>query len=133
MKQKPTDIVICNALYLLFGNFYEDVRQSTVEKIDENNDIDYGYGLRYYYKATKKEDTIRKLWGFRCQNLLSGILLYLYKLDPYFSPKLNIIEQFFIKIYRNREILTKIGLGEHELVFPFENLLDKKKVLLIRC
>ena len=133
MKQKPTDTVICNALYLLFGDFYEDVRQSTVEKIDGNNDIKYGYGLRYYYKAMQKEDSIRKLWDFRCQNLLSGLLIYLYKLDPYFSPKLNTIEQFFIKIYQNREILTKIGLGKHKVVFPFVNLYDKTKVLLIRC
>ena len=133
MKQKPTDTVICEALYLLFGDFYEDVRQSTVEKIDENNDINYGYGLRYHYKATQKEDLIRKLWDFRCQNLLTGLLIYLYKLDPYFSPKLNTIEQFFIKIYQHREILTEIGLGKRKVVFPFINLINKKKVLLIRC
>ena len=133
MKQKPTDAVICNVLYLMFGDFYENVRESTVEKIDENNDINYGYGLHWYYKATQKEDLIRKLWDFRCQNLLSGILIYLYKLDPYFSPKLNTIEQFFIKIYRHREILTEIGLGKRNVVFPFINLINKKKLLLIRC
>ena len=133
MKQKPTDAVICNALYLMFGDFYENVRESTVEKIDENNDINYGYGLHWYNKATQKEDLIRKLWDFRCQNLLSGVLIYLYKLDPYFSPKLNTIEQFFIKIYQHREILTEIGLGKRKVVFPFINLVNKKKVLLIRC
>ena len=133
MKQKPTDAVICNALYLMFGDFYENVRESTVEKIDENNDINYGYGLHWYNKANQKEDLIRKLWDFRCQNLLSGVLIYLYKLDPYFSPKLNTIEQFFIKIYQHREILTEIGLGKRKVVFPFINLINKKKVLLIRC
>ena len=133
MKQKPTDAVICNAVYLMFRDFYENVRESTVEKIDENNDINYGYGLHWYNKATQKEDLIRKLWDFRCQNLLSGVLIYLYKLDPYFSPKLNTIEQFFIKIYQHREILTEIGLGKRKVVFPVINLINKKKVLLIRC
>ena len=127
MKQKPTDAVICNALYLMFADFYENVRESTVEKIDENNDINYGYGLHWYNKATQKEDLIRKLWDFRCQNLLSGVLIYLYKLDPYFSPKLNTIEQFFIKIYQHREILTEIGLGKRKAVFPFINLINKKR------
>ena len=127
MKQKPTDIVICNALYLLFGDFYEDVKQSKVEKADENNDINYGYGLCYLYKAYKKEDTIRKLWGSRCQHLLSGIIIYLYKLDPYFSPKLNTIDQFYIKIYRNCKILTEIGLGKRKAVFPFKKLFNNKK------
>ena len=134
MKQKPTDVVICNALYLLFGDFYEDVWKSTVDKFDENNDINYQYSLYHYNKATKKEDLIRNLWGSRCQNVLSGLLLYLYKLDSYFNPKLNTFEQFFKKVYRYREILTKIGLGEEEVVFPFVNLINKeKKVLLIRC
>ena len=133
MKQKPTGRVLCNALYLLFDDLYENMKESTVVKMNENDDIDYGYGLRHYYKATKKEDLIRDLWNFNCQNLLSGVLIYLYKTDPYFSPKLNTMEQFFIKVYRNREILTKIGLGEHKVVFPFENLINKKKVLLIRC
>ena len=133
MKQKPTDTVICNALYLLFGDFYKNVRESTVEKMDENNDINYGYALRYHYKATQKEDLIRNLWGFRCQNLLTGLLIYLYKLDTYFSLKLNTMEQFFIKVYQNREILSKIGSGQHQPVFPFVNLINKKKILLIRC
>ena len=132
MKQKVTDTVICNALYLLFGDLYENVSKSKFKE-DENNDIDYRYFLTEYNKATDKEDTIRKLWGSRCHNLLSGILIYLYKLDRYFSPKLNTCEQFFIKVYRHREILTKIGSGKHKVVFPFVKLIDKKKPLLIRC
>ena len=132
MKQKPTDTVVCNALYLLFGDLYEHVSKSTFKE-DENNEVEYRYFLSEYNKATDKEDTIRKLWGCRCQNLLSGILLYLYKLDRYFSPKLNTLEQFFIKVYRHREILSKIGSGKHKVVFPFVNLINKKKPLLIRC
>ena len=102
-------------------------------KEDENNNIDYRYFFTQYNKATDKEDTIRKLWGSRCQKLLSGILLYLYKLDRYFSPKLNTIEEFFIKVYRHRQILIKTGSGKHKVVFPFVKLIDKKKPLLIRC
>ena len=132
MKQKVTETVVCNAIYLLFGDLYENVRKSKFEE-DENNAIDYRYFLREYNKATDKEDTIRKLWGSRCQTLLSGILIYLYKLDRYFSPKLNSLEQFFIKVYRHREILTKIGSGKHKVVFPFVKLINKKKPLLIRC
>ena len=132
MKQKVSDTVVCNALYLLFGDLYEHVTKSEFKE-DENNDTDYRYFLTEYNKATNKEDTIRKLWGSRCQKLLSGILLYLYKLDRYFSPKLNTIENFFIKVYRHREILTKIGSGKHKVVFPFIKLINKKKPLLIRC
>ena len=132
MKQKVTDTVVCNALYLLFGDLYENVSKSEFKK-DENNDIDYRYFLSKYSKANDKEDTIRKLWGSRCQNLLSGILIYLYKLDHYFSPKLNTMEQFFTKVYRHREILTKIGSARHKVVFPFVKLINKKKALLIRC
>ena len=132
MEQKVTDTVVCNALYLLFGDLYKNVTKS-IFKEDENNDIEYRYFLSMYNKAADKEDTIRKLWGVRCQNLLSGILLYLYKLDRYFSPELNTMEQFFIKVYRHREILTKIGSGEHKVVFPFVKLIKKKKPILIRC
>ena len=135
MKQKPTDAVACNALYLLFGDFYECIKKSKFEdKIDENDVTNYGYCLKQYYKATSKEDLIRKLRGSKCQKLLSDVLLYSYKEDPYFNPKLNTLKQFFIKIYRNRKMLAKIGSGEHELVFPFVKLFKyKKKVLLIRC
>ena len=56
------------------------------------------------------------------------------KLDPYFSPKFNEYKDFFIKIYRHREILTKIGSGNHKVVFPFKNFIkQKKKLVLIRC
>ena len=95
MKQKVSDTVICNAIYLLFGDLYENVSKSKLKK-DENDHTDYRYFFTEYNKATDKEDTIRKLWGSRCQNLLSGILIYLYKLDRYFSPKLNTLEKFFI-------------------------------------
>ena len=133
MKQKPTDTVLFTALYLLFGDLFKHVSKSKFKE-DENRDIEYCYFLREYNKATDKEDTIRKLWGSRCQNFLSGILLYLYKLDRYFSPKLNTREQFFIKVYGHREILSKIGSGKHKVVFPFVNLINKKKKsLLIRC
>ena len=132
MKQKPTDAVLYTAIYLLFGDLYNYVIKSKFKE-DENRDIEYRYFLSKFNKATDKEDTIRKLWGCKCQNLLSGILLYLYKLDRYFSPKLNTLEQFFIKVYRHRKILSKIGSGKHEVVFPFVNLINKKKPLLIRC
>ena len=134
MKQKPSDIIIFNAVYLLFGDFYENVEKTVLDKIDENQDIDYRYSFYHYTKATRKEDLIRKLWGSKCQNLITGVLIYLYKRDTYFSPKLNSFDDFFLKIYRHREILIKIGLGEHEPVFPFVNLINKeKKILLIRC
>ena len=133
MKQKEvTGTVLCNALYLLFNDVYENVFKSTFKE-DENNNIDYRYFLSMFAKATEKEDTIRKLWGTRCQKLLSGILIYLYKLDRYFSPELNTAKQFFIKVYRHREILAKIGSSEHKVVFPFVKLINKKKPLLIRC
>ena len=133
MKQKVSGTVVCNALFLLFGDIYENMTESKEWRVDENDNVDYRYSFRMCYKATDKEDTIRKLWGSRCQMILSGILIYLYKLDRYFSPKLNSLEQFFIKVYRHREILTKIGSGKHKVVFPFVKLINKKKPLLIRC
>ena len=131
-KLKKTNRVTCAALYLLFNDVYESVTKSKFKE-DENRNIDYYYFLTMFAKATEKEDMIRKLWGARCQKLLSGILIYLYKLDRYFSPQLNTREQFFIKVYKHRKILSKIGSGEHKLVFPFEKLINKKKPLLIRC
>ena len=131
-RLKKTNRVTCYALYLLFNDIYESVTKSKFKE-DENRNIDYRYFLSMFARATEKEDIIRKLWSGRCQKLLSGILIYLYKLDRYFSPELNTVEQFFIKVYKHREILAKIGSGEHKVVFPFEKLINKKKLLLIRC
>ena len=133
MKQKVSETVVSNALYLLFGEYYERTRLSKVT-VDENNNADFRYSLQMKYKATLMEDLIRDLWGTKCQYLLSGVLIYLMKLDPYFSPKSNEYERFFIKIYKYREILTKIGSGNHKVIFPFENFIkQKKKLVLIRC
>ena len=131
-KLRKTNRVICVSLYLLFNDVYKCVTESKFKE-DENRNIDYHYFLSMFAKATEKEDAIRKLWGGRCQKLLSGILIYLYKLDQYFSPQLNTPEQFFIKVYKHREILRKIGCSEHKVVFPFKKLFDEKKSLLIRC
>ena len=131
MKQNNT---LCNVLHLLFVDLHECITESKKEwETDENDNVDYRYSFRMRYKASEKEDTIRKLWGSRCQYILSGILIYLYKLDPYFSPKLNDCKQFFTKMYRHREILTRIGSNNHKIIFPFDKLIEKKKVLLIRC
>ena len=132
MNQKPTDAVLFTAIYLLFQDLFEHVTNSKFKE-DENKNIEYRYFLREYNKAIDTEQTIRDLWGHRCQNLLSGILLYLYKRDCYFSPKLNTREQLYIKIYRNREILKKIGSGKQKVIFPFVKAINKKKPLLIRC
>ena len=128
-----TGTVICNALYLLFVDFWESMLESKEWKTDENNNVDYRYSFRMYYRATAKEDHIRKFWGSKCQYLQSGIFIYLYKLDQYFNPKSNGYKQFFIKLYRHREILSKIGSGNHKVIFPFEKLIKKKKSVLIRC
>ena len=133
MRQKVNDTVICNALYLLFTDYHEKMTLSKDWPIDENNDADCRYSLRMRYKATVMEDFIRELWGLKCQYLLSGVLIYLNKNDRYFSPKLNDYEQFFRKVYRYRKILFKIGSGNHKVIFPFKRLIEKKKVLLIRC
>ena len=126
------DVVICNALYLLFIDFWESILESKEWKIDENDNADYRSSFRMRYRANAKEDHIRKLWGSKNQYFLSGIFIYLYKTDQYFSPKLNGYEQFFIKLYRHREILTKIGSGNHKVIFPFKKLIEEKKPLLIR-
>ena len=134
ISKMVTDTVICNALYLLFIDFCECVIESEKDWKTDENDVNYRYAFRMRYKACEKEETIRKLWGSRCQYLLSGIFIYLYKLDEYFNPKLNGYEEFFIKLYRHREILTKIGSGNHKVIFPFIKLINKKKKpLLIRC
>ena len=125
--------IVSNALYLLFAEYHERIALSKKWPVDENNNIDFRYSLQMKSKATDMEDFIRELWGDKCQYLLSGILIYLLKLDPYFSPKLNDYERFFIKIYKHREILTKIGSGNHKVVFPFQKFIEKKKVVLIRC
>ena len=133
MKEKVADHVISNALYLLFAEYQERMRLSREWPVDENDNVDYRYSFRMKYKATNMEDLIRELWGTKCQYLLSGVLIYLIKLDPYFSPKLNDYERFFIKIYRHRKILSKIGSGNHKVIFPFRNFIEQKKVVLIRC
>ena len=135
MKQKVSETVVCNALYLLFGEYYERMRLSEEQQSDENNTILYRYSLQMKYKAYAMEELIRDLWGTRCQYLLSGVLIYLLKLDPYFSPKFNDFKLFFTKIYRHREILSKIGRGNHKVIFPFKKYIKQlpKKILLIRC
>ena len=134
MKQKVSETVLSNALYLLFTEYHERIRLSRKEwSVDENDNVDYRTSFIMRYKATNMEDLIRKLWGKKCQYLLSGILIYLTKLDPYFNPKSNYYKRFFIKIYRHREILTKIGRGNHKVIFPFRNFFEKKKLVLIRC
>ena len=129
-RLKETNRIICAALYLLFNDIYDCVKKSQFKE-DENRHIDYGYFLSVFAKATEKENLVRKLWAGRSQKLLSGILIYLYKLDEYFNPQLNDREEFFMKVYKNREILSKIGSGEHELVFPFKKIFTKKKKQLI--
>ena len=134
MKQKVSETVVSNALYLLFAEYYERTRLSKEWPVDENNNVDFRYSLQMKYKATLMEELIRDLWGTRCQYLLSGVLIYLMKLDPYFAPKFNEYERFFIKIYKHREILTKIGSGNHKVIFPFKNFIkQRKKLVLIRC
>ena len=128
------DTVICNALYLLFIDFWESMVESEKKwKTDENDNVDYRYSFRMCRRACTKEDHIRKFWGSKCQYLLSGIFIYLYKLDQYFNPKSNGYKQFFIKIYRHREILKRIGSANHKVIFPFKKLIKKKKSVLIRC
>ena len=131
-KLKKTNRLICISLYLLFNDVYNCVKKSKFKE-DENQNIDYHYFLTMFGNATDKEDMIRKLWGGRCQKLLSGILIYLYKLDQYFNPQLNTYKEFFIKVYKNREILRKIGCGEHKIIFPFIKIFGEKKPLIIRC
>ena len=115
MKQKVSKTVVSNALYLLFEDYCERTRLSKKQSVDENNNTDFRYSLQMQYKAVLLEDFIRDLWGTKCQYLLSGVLIYLTKLDPYFIPKFNGYERFFIKIYKNRKILTKIGRGNQKL------------------
>ena len=134
MKQKVSKTVVSNALYLLFGDYYERTRLSKERSVDENNNVDFHYSLQMQYKAILVEDLIRDLWGTKCQYLLSGVLIYLMKLDPYFSPKFNEHERFFIKIYKYRKILAKIGRGNPKVIFPFEKFIKQnKKLVLIRC
>ena len=135
MKQKVSKTVVYNALYLLFGLYYERMRLGKERSVDENNNVDFRYSLQMQHKAILMEDLIRDLWGKKSQYLLSGVLIYLTKLDPFFSPKVNGYRRFFIKVYRHREILTKIGNGNHKVIFPFKKLIreEKKKLVLIRC
>ena len=133
MKQKVSETVVCNALYLLFTDYYEKIKESKEWPVDENEVVHYRYSFRMKYKATAMEDFIRELWGKKSQYLLSGVLIYLIKLDPYFSPKLNDYKRFFTKIYKHREILIKIGSGNHKVIFPFQKFIGKKKPVLIRC
>ena len=133
MKQKVSETVVSNALYLLFVEYHERMKLSKEWPVDENDNVDFRYSLQMKYEATGMEDLIRELWGTKCQYLLSGVLIYLIKLDTYFSPKLNDYKEFFNKIYRHREILTKIGSGHHKVIFPFRNFIEQKKVVLIRC
>ena len=134
MKQKVSETVVSNVLYLLFGDYCEKTRLAKEQSVDENNCTDFRYSLQMQHKSILLEDLIRDFWGTKCQYLLSGVLIYLTKLDPYFSPEFNEYERFFIKIYKNRKILTKIGKGSHKVIFPFKNFIKQdKKLVLIRC
>ena len=134
MKQKINETVVTNVLYLLFGDYCEKNRLSKKELVDENNGADFHHSLQLQYKIIHLEELIRDFWGTRCQYLLSGILIYLTKLDSYFDPKFNDYEHFFVKIYKNRKILTEIGKGHRNVIFPFKKFIkENKKLVLIRC
>ena len=61
MKQKVSETVVSNALYLLFGEYYERTRLSKEWSVDENNNVNFRYSLQMKYKATLMEDLIRDL------------------------------------------------------------------------
>ena len=134
MKQKVNETIVYSVLYLLFQDYCEKNRLSKKHLVDENGNTDFQHSLQLQYKIILLEDLIRDLWGTKCQYLLSGVFIYLTKLDSYFDPKFNDYKHFFVKIYKNREILTKIGKGHRKVIFPFERFIKKdKKLVLIRC
>ena len=134
MKRKVNETIVLNVLYLLFEDYCEKTRLSKKHLVDENNRTDFQHSLQVQYKTILLEDLIRDFWGTRCQYLLSGVLIYLTKLDWYFDPKFNDYKHFFVKIYKNRKILTEIGKGHHKAIFPFKKFIKQhKKLVLIRC
>ena len=134
MKQKASKTIVSNVLYLLFEDYCEKNRLSKKHLVDENNRVDFQHSLQVQYKIILLEDLIRDFWGTRCQYLLSGVLIYLTKLDLYFDPKFNDYKHFFVKIYKNHKILTEIGKGHRKVIFPFKNFIKQdKKLVLIRC
>ena len=134
MKRRINETLVSNVLYLLFGDYCEKIRSSKKQLVDENNNTDLEQSLQLQYKTMLLEELIRDFWGVRCQYLLSGVFLYLMKLDSYFDPKFNDYEHFFVKIYKNHKILTEIGKGHLKVIFPFKKFIKQdKKLVLIRC
>ena len=134
MKHKISETVLFHVLYLLFGDYCEKIKLNKKHLVDENNCKDFQHSLQLQYKTIMLEELIRDFWGARCQYLLSGVFIYLIKLDSYFDPNLNDYEHFFVKIYKNRKILTKIGKGHLKAIFPFKKFIKQdKELVLIRC
>ena len=116
----------------LFGLFIHLVNE--LEKVhDHINEHNIENGIDRLYNAGLIEEKIKKIWGQK-QDLLSGLLIYLHNNDEYFNPKLNTEDLFFRKIFTfNSDLLEKIGKGIIKPAFPFVNIDNhKKKIILIR-
>ena len=122
--------LIRDVLWSFFKEYVENIELSN--KKDENNKCDNLESINYLLNAEKIKEKIEKIWGLN-RDLLSGVFIYLDKLDDYFNPRLNTQELFFDKIYIfNKNKLEKIGKKIVKPIFPFDSFenYDKKIVLL---
>ena len=120
---------ISRVLFDLFIDLFNKIKET--DEFIKFNKIKDATG--HLYDASVIEQKIRKMWG-QNQDLLSGLFVYIHSKDEYFNPNLNAEDLFFRKIFTfNRDLLEKIGKGTVKPAFPFANIDNyKKKIILIR-
>ena len=122
---------------MLFTFFLEYITEMECAKklagSDENKNSHIIDAANCLLNASYIEKKIEMFWKLD-KDLLRGLFVYLYALDDHFNPRLNTIDEFFMKIFtRHTDLLKKIGNKTVKPTFPFvcfEN--HKKKILLIR-
>ena len=129
--------LIRNVLFSFFLEYVDEIEQSRFlikQKQDENKKdlVAEAAGCLWSSEYIKK-DKIEAIWGLN-KDLLAGLFVYLDTLDSYFDPRMNSSLEFFRKIFiYNKTLLTEIGNKTTKPYFPFSNMKNyKKKIMLLR-
>ena len=129
--------LVPDILFSFFLEYIDEIEQSNFlmkQKQDENKKdlVAEAAGCLLSSEYIRK-DKIEAIWSLN-KDLLAGLFGYLDTLDSYFNPRMNTSLEFFSKIFiYNKTLLTEIGNKTTKPYFPFSNMKNyKKKIMLLR-
>ena len=129
--------LVCDILFSFFLEYIDEIEQSRFlmkQKQDENKkDLVVEAAGCLWSSEHIRKDKIEAIWSLN-KDLLAGLFVYLDTLDSYFDPRMNSSLEFFRKIFiYNKTLLTEIGNKTTKPYFPFSNMKNyKKKIILLR-